>query len=281
MDPRLSANNRARFLLVSLTMDALEHATIHQRRQTLRQMTNGMGIDDAYRATLSRIREQKGSKEKMGMDALMWISHSERPLKVEELCHALAVKEGTTGVNTHNIPSKSTLLSCTLGLVTIDEQASTIRLIHSTLREYLAAHPSLFSTPHSIMAEICLTYLNFQSVCELSTTLDTIPPAMPFLHYASCYWGFHARKEMSESVKELALRHLQRDANHISVAILLRERTVGFLFWLGHYRNPDLRGLTGLHCIAFMGITSIAIEMTNMERWNPNGRDSNRSKAHV
>jgi len=113
-------------------MDAvLEDATIHQRRLTLHKMTNGAGLDDAYRTTLDRIREQKGNKVKLGMESLMWISRSERPLKAEELCHALAVEVGTTDLNVHNVPSIRTLLSCTLGLVAIDEQ-------HQLLVSYIA-----------------------------------------------------------------------------------------------------------------------------------------------
>ena len=197
-------------------MDAvLAHATIHQRRQTLYKMTNGFGLDDAYSTTLDRIREQKGNRVKLGIEALMWISCSERQLKAGELCHALGVELRTTDLNSDNIPSIRTLLSCTLGLVAIDDQASTVRLVHFTLQEYLVAHPNLFITPHSMIAEICLTYLSFQSVCELSTALGVIPSTMPFLYYASCYWGFHARKEMGEDVKRLALQLLQRDANHI------------------------------------------------------------------
>ena len=191
-------------------MDAvLEGATINQRRQTLHKMTNGFGLDDAYSTTLDRIRQQGGSRVKLGMEALMWISNSERQLKARELCHALAVEVGTAALNVDNVPSIRTLASCTLGLVTIDEQSSTVRLVHFTLQEYLVAYPSLFVTPHSMMAEICLTYLSFQSVCELSTTLGTIPSTMPFLQYASCYWGFHARKEIGGNVKCLALRLLQ------------------------------------------------------------------------
>ena len=267
----------SRFLLVSLIMDAvLEDATIHQRRQTLHKMTNGFGLDDAYHTTFGRIREQKGNKAKIGMEALMWVSRSQRLLKVPELCHALAVEVGTTDLNVHNIPSIRTLLSCTLGLVTIDEQESTVRLVHFTLQEYFAAHPNLFITTHSMMAEICLTYLHFQSICELPTTLHTIPSTTPFLHYASCHWGFHARKEMTECVKHLAIRHLERDANHISADILLREKTVDFLSWMDRHdgKHPDLHGFTGLHCISYMGITEIAIDMVNMKRWDLNGRDS-------
>ena len=169
-------------------MDAvLADVTRHQRRQTQYKMTSGFGLDDAYSATLDHIREQKGSRVKLGMEALMWISCSERQLKAGELCHALGVELGATNLNVDNIPSIGALLSCTLGLVTIDEPESTVRLVHFTLQEYLVVHPNLFITPHSMMAEICLTYLNFQSVCELSTALGTIPSTMPLLHYASCY----------------------------------------------------------------------------------------------
>jgi len=263
----------SRFLLVSLIMDAvLENATIHQRRQTLCRMTNGIGVDDEYSATLSRIQEQKGNKLKLGMEAVRWVSHSERPLKAQELCHALAVEVGTTDLNVHNVASMRPLLSCTLGLIIVDEQISTVRLVHFTLQEYLSAHPTLFITPHSVMAEICLTYLNFRS-----TSLNTITSTTPSLPYSSCYWGFHARKEITEGVKPLALRHLKRDATHISADILLREEAADFLSWGDCHDGirPDLRGFTGLHCIAYMGITEIAIAMIDMERWDLNGRDLN------
>jgi len=258
-------------------MDAvLANATIHQRRKTLDKMTTGFGLDDAYNTTLDRIREQKGDRVKLGMEALMWISLSERQLKGGELCHALGVELGTVDINIYNVPSIRTLLSCTLGLVTIDDQESTVRLVHFTLQEYLVAHPNLFTTPHLMMAEICLTYLNFQSVCELSTAFSTIPLTMPFLRYASCYWGFHAKQEMGNNVEGLALQLLQRDANHIWVGILVREKNVGFLSRGDHWkgRSPDLGGFTGLHSVACMGITEVGIAMIGMKRWDLNGRDS-------
>ena len=55
-------------------------------------MTDGLGLGDAYGTTLSGIRGQSERKWRLGMVALMWISHSERPLKSDELRHALAVE---------------------------------------------------------------------------------------------------------------------------------------------------------------------------------------------
>jgi len=96
-------------------------------------MTDGSELGDVYGATIARIKAQDGDKSRLGMAALMWIIHAERPLKADELCHALAVDLGSTDFNTGNIPSMSTLVSCCQGLIAVDKGTSTVRLIHFTL----------------------------------------------------------------------------------------------------------------------------------------------------
>ena len=68
-------------------------------------MTNGLDLEDVYGATIMRIKAQDGDKSRLGMTALMWISHAERPLQADELCHALAVKLGSADFDVGNIPS--------------------------------------------------------------------------------------------------------------------------------------------------------------------------------
>ena len=152
-----------RFLLASLGMDAiLAGVTIHQRRQALRWVDNGLGFQDAYSTTLKRIGQQGGIKTKLGMDALMWLSHCEQPLELEALRHALGVEPGAEDFSIDNVPSIRTILGCTLGLVTIDQNTSTVRLLHFTLQKYLSQR----SAAQSMMAEICLSYLNSPSIWE-------------------------------------------------------------------------------------------------------------------
>ena len=148
-----------RFLLVSLNIDAiLQETTIYYRRQKLNAMTDGLGLGDAYGATLGRIKEQGGKKAKLGMATLMWISHAERPLTPDELSHALTVEIGPPNLNSDNIPPIRTLLACCQGFVVVNREASTIHLIHFTLQEYLRAHPEIFGAAHSTVAETCLSY---------------------------------------------------------------------------------------------------------------------------
>ena len=91
-------------------------------------------------------------------------SYSEWPLSPDELCHALAVELGSRDFNARNIPSTATLVGCRQGLITVDKEESTVRLIHFTLKVHFSVHPDIFSRPHSVMAETCLTYLNSRYV---------------------------------------------------------------------------------------------------------------------
>jgi len=125
------------------------------------------------------------------MATLMWVCHAERPLQVDELRHALAVEIGATDFDIENAPSIGALLGCCQGLITVDKEASTVRVIHFTVQEYLCADPDLFSHPHSVIAEACLTYLNSQQVNNLSYPL-TDHQVTPFLKYSSRYWGTHS-----------------------------------------------------------------------------------------
>ena len=172
-----------RFLLVSLNIEAiLGEITIGQRRKKLKEMVRGNGLSDAYTATITRLKAQKGNKPRLGLQALMWVSFSKRPLKTEELCHALGVEVGIAELDPENIPALRTLLSSCLGLLTVETSSSTVRLVHFTLQEHFLNDSALPHSSHSTIAEVCLTYLNFGSVRELSPTLSSAPSTL--LNYA-------------------------------------------------------------------------------------------------
>jgi len=255
-------------------MDAiLGEITLHQRRKKLDEMIRGEALGDAYSVTLSRVKAQQRSRAKLGMEVLMWVSHAERLLHVDELCHALGVEEGSADLNVRNIPAIETLLACSLGLVTVEKSSSTVRLIHYTLQEYLSHNADLFLKPHSMIAEVCLTYLNFRRVRGLSPTLRSIPPALPFVEYASCHWGTHARWETTESVKRLALELLDEYDKHISSKMLL-------LHGMDHWDQPldredKPRGFSGLHGAAYVGSEDITAALLEMNKWDVQATDFN------
>jgi len=229
-------------------------------------LTNGFGSGDAYDATIWRIRAQEGDRARLGMAALMWISHSVRPLGVDEICHALAVEIGSTDIDTNNVPSIRTVLSCCQGLATIHGESSTIRLIHLTLKEYLSRHADLFARPHSKIAEACLTYLNFQTIKHLPASSSHDPQGTPFLAYSSLYWGVHMRMELSDCSRYLALGLLDQFDNHVSAELLWKSTGKKCI-------NP-VKPFSALHCISYFGIVEVAIDLIGTKRWDVNQRDS-------
>jgi len=228
-------------------------------------MTNGLELGDVYGATIKRIKAQDGDKSRLGMTALLWISHAERPLQEDELCYALAVQLGSTEFDVGNIPSMSTLVNCCQGLITVDKEASTVRLIHFTLQEYLSAHLDIFSKPHAAMAEICLTYLNSQQVKALSTAHSSDTWNAPFLEYCSVYWGVHARRDLSDCGKLLALELLKEDYSQISTKFL-------FAHQFPHLANNDTwHSFSGLHCASFFGIVEVVTALIEVGGSNIDG----------
>ena len=268
---RLSTNRYiSSFLLVSLNIDAiLQETTARCRRQKLSAITDGLGLGSAYGETLERIKRQGEARSRLGIAALMWISHSERPLKVAELCHALAVKIGSPDLHADSVPSIGTLLTCCHGLIAIDKEASMVRLVHFTLQEYLRAHSQIFGTVHSTMAETCLSCLNSQQVKAISSSPARDIQSTPFLEYSSTYWGIHARRDLSDCAKLLALQLFEDYNNHVSTKILW-EAQKGYSYAI----NSDKPHLfSGLHCAALFGIVEIVTILIEVEGCDINQGD--------
>jgi len=248
----------------------LAQKTIRGRREVLRQMASGVGVDGVYAAILGQIMRQDGEKAKLGMGVLMWVLQSERPLAPEELRYALAIGGGRTEPDLEDVPTMETTLSCCLGLAIVDEGGSRVRLIHLTLEEYLGRHPDLFSNSHPRMAEVCLTYLNTPTIQNLPHNLWEHLGMVPFLDYASCYWGVHARKALTEHTKSLALQLLDGYDHHVSSKILqVNQRSRAY------YEGQHIPSrFSGLHAIACFGIAEIATALIKLGGCDVNGRDS-------
>ena len=254
----------SRFLLVSLNIDAiLQASTIYRRRERLNRITDGLGLGDAYDTTIERIKAQDGDKPRLGLEALMWISHAERPLTAGELSHALAIELGSKDFNDANAPSISTLIGCCQGLITVNKEGSTVRLVHFTLKEYLSAHSDIFRRPHSSMAEICLTYLNSELVKAIPADGSLGIRDFPFLVYCSTYWGVHAKRDLSDHAMSLSLELLRGYDGHISGKLLLTKHFVPDPW---RFQDPATSfRFKGLHCASFFGIAGVVAALIEMK----------------
>ena len=257
-----------RFLLVALNIESiLGETSIARRKKMLRKVaTAGVGLDSVYGQTLRRIREQRGDRSRLGMEVLMWISHAERPLRIDELCHALAVDMQSTDLDPENIRPQDTVLGSCLGLAMVDAEACTVRLIHYTLQEYLSRH-DIFPDAHKILGQTCLVYLNYKQIKGLLANGVSNLGDMPFLKYSSLYWGSHAKVELSDGAKSQALEVLNRDGNHISATLLVEHIRSFHSCSLPHHLWPSL------HHASYFGIAEVVASLTERELCDINQRD--------
>ena len=228
--------------------------------------TTGVDLDSVYAQTLQRIREQKGDRSRLGMEVLMWVSHAERLLGIDELRYALAVEMDSVDLDLENIRPQDTVLGSCLGLVVVDAETSTVRLIHYTLQEYLS-RPGIIPDAHKVLAQSCLAYLNYDEVKGLPA--NDIPNLrdIPFLEYSSLFWGSHAKVKLSDRAKSLAIELLNRDGNHISASLLVGQIASSHSCSLPHHQWP------GLHSAAYFGVTEVVAAFIGGEGYDINQSD--------
>ena len=213
-----------------------------------------------FEATLGRILKQPQSRSQIAMRTLMWISHARRPLTILEITHALAVNDGDSFLDLENVRPVKYLVDSCLGLVTIDNESSTIRLVHLSLQEYFYQERRiLFPQGESSITRICITYLMFNDLrkgpCTDGQELCAWMEQFPYLNYAAHHWGHHARSSISEEIEDIALEFLETP-NCLSLVCQVAHIPVPVHTWHGSTcRFPT--HVTGLQVAASFGLEKL------------------------
>jgi ankyrin repeat protein len=145
-------------------------------------------LGKAFAKTLTRIEQQLDSLFEKAKKIIVWIHLAERPLTVGELLCSLAIRDSDTFLDPSGIPIRKTLLNCCHGPAVIDQEMSTVRLVHYSLQEHLHRQDQIFGLTkaqwHSRIAHTCLTFLKF-------STTEWVPPQNIS---AINLWAFGERK---------------------------------------------------------------------------------------
>ena len=256
-----------RFLLPALHIQAiLEEPTIGDREDALDKLPDK--LHGAFKNTITRIRNQSQTRAAQGMMVLTWVFLAKRPLSLEELRHALAVRtevEIPKSFDAKRLCSRDILLGFCLGLVIVDDETSTVRLVHFSLQEFLArrALEVPVEPGHASIARVCLKYLHFYG-SKLNNhhgsrkcTGCSCQKEYPLLRYAATEWGHHARDGRDSSLHALALYWLTIEGgpnmcafNLLSITLCRQEHHL--CTW--PYNNCSL---TALHHAAYFGESGI------------------------
>ncbi|KAK3367661.1 hypothetical protein B0H63DRAFT_504525 [Podospora didyma] len=187
-------------------------------------------LRSAYHRTMERIMGQGPEPLKLATQAVTWITCAERVLTAVELQHAIAVNDGDTKLKGDNIPIINRIVSVCAGLVIVDTNSGTIRLVHYTTQDYLdQTKTSRFQDAKSDIQETCVTYLSFNAfasgMCRTDNEFEQRLRSNPLYAYAALNWGHHTRKSPSLCPVTKDFLSCQGKVESASQALIISERS--------------------------------------------------------
>lgn len=172
-------------------------------------------LNDYYESAWVRISRQVEPLKTIAHHTISWLYFARRQLQIEELRHALAIRAGDTHLSTDNLTTVIDILETCQGLVILETHGKIVRLMHSTVRDFIKArHEQDFEQAPCYLASTCLSYLCldvFQTRYDYVSELDANNRAQPgeniasvkimsnllirypFFNYAAENWAYHAR----------------------------------------------------------------------------------------
>ena len=220
-----------RFLLPALQIQSIvNEPTTGEMEDAIEAMPHD--LHQAFYQTLARIQRQPDGRKRLGMKTLLWISHARGSLTVAELSEALAVQPGNASLNPRRRPDQGKMIDCCMGLVTLDRESSSIRLVHYSLQEFFRnRREKIFPSGEEELAEVCINYLLFDDFihgcCEDAAAIERSIEDFPLLRYASSYWGHHVQRSHCDRVHGLALK-LLHSAPHRSLSLQVARFSQGY-----------------------------------------------------
>ena len=259
----------------------LDERNVRDREEALNTLPPN--LEEAFGITMERIQRQSQPLVKQATQILTWINLAERPLSMDELLEANAVRKDDYNLDMRGFPSRGTFLDCCLGLAVIEKETSTVRLVHFSLQEYFKTKGQILDRPiqdgHNAIARACLTYLMFRSV-----TADTLPrvlidsdqsevgtrtPSHALLDYAACEWGHHVRKSgcLQGLIIEATLKYLYMD---------LEGRIWSHILLCSHLNmtHQEAKSFSIVHILAYFGIYQILLELLKADDIDADSKDN-------
>jgi len=142
------------------------------------------------------------------------------------------------------------------GPVTVEASSSTVRPVHSTLREYLSTYPTLLHRLHPAIAEVCLLCLILDRSAifanSVSCPSNSTPSGIRFLLLMEVHGNQGGGK--SQIIRTEAF---VRFDEHVSAQLLLLRYSYDRISGPYFNRLGGPGGFTGIPGAAFLGIAGV------------------------
>ena len=229
-------------------------------KTTLQALPKGLdAYDKAYEDAMTRIFSQDKDCHEVARRALSLILCGKRPLKTQELQHALMIESEDTELDQDNWLEAGDILQVCAGLITIDESSATIRFVHYTTQEYLQRTQARWlPQAENEIARTCLDYFSLQDFARaihesVSGGMESVPTKETFAlaEYAVGTGPIHwnAVVEEDSSIRNRLLPLLESSETVSAVWVIAwsqrfsHHTDFGILHWISHLGLANLARL--------------------------------------
>ncbi|KAI1057209.1 hypothetical protein LB507_001457 [Fusarium sp. FIESC RH6] len=217
--------------------DLLDHLRTLNKRER--------GLDEQYDEAMRRIQDQEPERKALAMKILTWIVHAEKPLTMQMLKHALAVREDCDELDKNYIPRSETILSLCAGLVTVEKDWVALFAGLVTGEKVRDVGNVWFADAEAEMIITCGTYLSLRSAPGSTRRRKRL---LPLYDYALYHWYHHVR-EIPGRATEWLLRFAKAGTK------------IPFNEPVDEYQDLPRTGLAGLHLAAYCDLRQIAAHL--------------------
>lgn len=230
--------------------------------------------DDTYEEAMQKIEGLPEEERNLAKKALAWLTFAERPLKGVELRHALAIEDGSSGLNKGKIPDNEEIVALCKVFVRYWPKSDIWRLKHSA-HDYLRKTLDTWGPDaKGTVATGCLSYLAFkvfeEGCCKNDEDFDLRLRQFPLYEYAARYWGHHFSEASLLPGNEIRsfLMNEARVASASQAMVVIKDTPPS-----KGYSQRFIKQQTGLHIVAQFGLMPL-IKTLLAEGQNPTAKDS-------
>jgi ankyrin repeat protein len=221
---------------------------------------------------MERIKQQP--TQNIALRVLSWIVYAIRPLRLEEVQHAVAVDElepDDVSISEESLTPQSIIVNACAGLIKIDKKSNIINLVHKTTQEYFDRRGTdYFPRAQWDIATTCLKYLSLEvfsdGYCQTDGLYKCRLKENALLGYAARSWGNHIHKAGEESLQDLALEFFLDKRKFLCASQALFADP-------GHSRSFP-KNFLGVHHVAYFGLTGIMQLLLKDPEVDPDLKDS-------
>ncbi|EXA46343.1 hypothetical protein FOVG_07064 [Fusarium oxysporum f. sp. pisi HDV247] len=224
------------FIVAKMHLDRLEACSSPASVRNIHNIP--LNLSEIFELSCQKIKSSAPADISLAKHVFTWVIYARDDITIDHVLQSFAVSTRVHRQYQELYPDLESLLRVCDNLVTLDNQESTLRLIHESVRVCISRNGLLAKQPDSEVARTCLECLLSKDTSDVNNRLFS---------YSATFWALHLQSVNIPDCKELedlAMKFLCNTAQ--------LNKTLNFIRQKDHERSFD--GMTGLHAAAYFDL---------------------------